>query len=293
MGMNHGGEIHELSRCGAPDVSVITNIGDAHIENFITGREGILHAKLEIVDGLKKDGTVIFNGDDPLLTGEIAQTKLKIFGPFNARYPGEANIYSIDMHSYESRCQFVFDGELINITIPLPGRHIVQDALLAVSVGLELGLSAAEITRGFAALVPPADRLNLIHAHGMEIINDAYNANPESMQASIKVVQTARKKRSVCILGDMAELGDVSEARHKQVGAFAAQTGIDLLIAIGPMARWLYEGFNNSDPVRALHFDTLEDFLPHWRDILQFGDTVLVKASNSMQFKHIVDAIKN
>ncbi|MCL2572454.1 MAG: UDP-N-acetylmuramoyl-tripeptide--D-alanyl-D-alanine ligase [Defluviitaleaceae bacterium] len=239
MGMNHGGEIHELSLVGAPDIAVITNIGDAHIENF-KNREGILHAKLEILDGLAPKGTAIFNGNDPLLTGQIAKAKA---ASFKLIYPSSTNIKSMEESSISGgSSHFVIDDQDIHINISLPGGHMVMNALLAATVGIEMGLTPAEIAQGFEKFTPPGGRLTVMESGGMTVINDVYNANPASMLEAIKVV-VSQDGRKVCVLGDMNELGHVAEARHKEVGAFAADSGINMLVTIGKMAWWMNEGF--------------------------------------------------
>jgi len=345
MGMNHGGEITELSQVGAPDIAVITNIGDAHIENF-ENREGILHAKLEILDGLSPKGTAIFNGNDPLLTGPVAKAKA---ANFRLLYPNSSNIKAMNEQNIDGgHSHFVIDGQDIHINIPLPGAHMVINALLAATVGIEMGLTPDEIAQGFNNLTPPRGRLTVTEISGMTVINDVYNANPASMQEAIKVVVN-QEGRKVCILGGMNELGHVSEARHKEVGAFAAEAGINMLVTIGKMAWWMNEGFydeirrrqadigrvgnqplldenaerlfdipkrtvasyriNNTSsfdqtlgsllrltaekeddapPQTALHFETVEDFLKEWRNILRKGDVVLVKASRFMAFEDVI-----
>jgi len=345
MGMNHGGEIHELSLTGAPNIAVITNIGDAHIENF-NNREGILHAKLEILDGLSLNGTAIFNGDDPLLTGKIAMAKA---AHFKLLTPNTSNIKSMDeVNIAGGQAHFEIDGQDIHLNVPLPGAHMVQNALLAATVGIEMGLTPAEIAQGMSEFQPPGGRLGIMEIAGMTVINDAYNANPASMQEGIKVT-VSQDGRRVCILGGMNELGQVSEPRHKEVGAFAADMGINLLVTIGSMAGWINDGFyeailkrqrekgrtgnqplldenaerlfdiprrtvglktnaepgleelgkilrqnaqlEDAPPQMALHFETVDDFLKEWTDILQPGDVVLVKASRGMAFENVINGL--
>ncbi|MCL2204374.1 MAG: UDP-N-acetylmuramoyl-tripeptide--D-alanyl-D-alanine ligase [Defluviitaleaceae bacterium] len=291
MGMNHANEITTLSKVGAPDIAVITHIGDAHIENF-ANREGILHAKLEIVDGLHPQGIIIFNGDDPLLTGPIADIKVK---SFRQRYPGAANIIHTQPRGMtETRCHFRIDGQDIHLTVPLPGNHMVMNALLAASVGIEMGLTPSEIAQGFDALEVPGGRLSILHGQGMTIINDAYNANPASMREAIKVLLLEEtKSRRVCILGDMNELGHVSEARHRELGVYAASSGIDLLVAIGPMARHIHKGYQSASEgaFSALYFPDIAAFMQQWRNLLFPGDIILVKASRGMAFENIVEGL--
>ena len=292
MGMNHAHEITELSKVGKPDMALITHIGDAHIENF-ENREGILHAKLEIVDGLKPGGTVILNGNDPLLTGPIAAQKVQ---NFKTLYSNNENIIATEPNGLTgTRCHFRLQGMDIHVTIPLPGNHMVMNALLAVTAAVEMGLNPGEITNGFDAMEPPGGRLSVLQANGITIINDAYNANPASMVEAIKVLMhdsttDAVPTRRVCILGDMNELGHVSQDRHRELGIFAAGSGIDLLITVGPMAKWLHEGYLSATErvFSALYFPDVQSFLPQMPTLLFSGDIVLVKASRGMAFEKIV-----
>jgi len=288
MGMNHAGEIHELSLTGAPDIAIITHIGDAHIENF-ENREGILHAKLEIIDGLKPGGVVILNGDDPLLTSMAAAEKVK---NFEVLYPGTENILQAEpIGLQESRCSFSWRSKNVDLTVPIPGAHMVMNALLAVVVGLELGVAPSELSNGFDDFAPAEGRLTVETANDMTIINDVYNANPAAMKEAIKIVcrQTAR---TVAILGDMGELGAVAEARHLEVGEFAAACSVDLLVAIGPLAKHIYEGFLAAQGTgRAEYFTDSAEFLAKWKEFLKPGDVVLVKASRSMAFENIVTTL--
>ncbi|MCL1787978.1 MAG: UDP-N-acetylmuramoyl-tripeptide--D-alanyl-D-alanine ligase [Defluviitaleaceae bacterium] len=283
MGMNHAMEIHELSLVGAPDIAVITHIGDAHIENF-ENREGILHAKLEIVDGLKPGGIVVLNGDDPLLTGPIATEKVR---DFHALYPSSQNIVSAEtVGLQETAAHFHWQGQDICLTVPLPGAHMVMNALLAVAVGTAMGVSPQEISQGFNDFIPPGGRLSVENIGGMTVINDAYNANPAAMKESLKIL-ASQPGRKVAILGDMNELGHVSEERHLEIGAYAAEKGIDLVVAIGPQARFIYDGMD--DATIRQYYPTVDDFLPELQALLQPDDTILVKASRGMAFERIIE----
>ncbi|MCL2577077.1 MAG: UDP-N-acetylmuramoyl-tripeptide--D-alanyl-D-alanine ligase [Defluviitaleaceae bacterium] len=291
MGMNHANEIHELSLVGVPDIAVITHIGDAHIENF-ENREGILNAKLEIVDGLRADGTVVLNGDDPLLTGSIAAAKTE---RFNVLCPSSKNIITAEpLDSHETCCHFTWRGESIFLNVPIPGAHMVMNALLATVVGLEMGVSPLQITKAFENFTPPEGRLNIFEANGMTIIDDVYNANPSSMFEAIKVLcrktpENAQSRR-VAILGDMNELGHVAIERHREVGEFAANAGIDLLITIGELSRFIYEGFLSVNSTgRAKYYETLEKFQIALSNNLNPNDIILVKASRGMRFEKITE----
>jgi len=285
MGMNHAMEIHELSKIGAPDVAVITHIGDAHIENF-ENREGILHAKLEIVDGMSPGGVVVLNGNDPLLTGPIAAAKCE---PFTVQFPSKSNIISTEEKFLEgSDCHFNWRGHDIYINVPLPGAHMVMNALLATAVGVELGVSPEEISRGFDDFIPPSGRLTVREIGGKTVIDDAYSASPTAMMESIKILSSqGNGKRKVAILGDMNELGHMSEVRHREIGAFVAEIGIDILVAVGPQSKYIYEGYGE----KCMYFATVDEFLPALDGLLQDGDLVLVKASRGMAFERIINNI--
>jgi len=290
MGMNHAGEIHVLSMAGNPDVAVITHIGDAHIENF-KNREGILHAKLEVVDGLKSGGLVVLNGDDVLLTGTIAKEKLV---GLNVVYPNINNIVSVVHEGLDgSICHFKLNDHDIHIKVPLPGNHMVMNALLACTVGMALSVSPQQITHGFDALIPTGGRLKVMKTKDFTLINDVYNANPASMMEALKVLST-QKGRRVAILGGMAELGHVAQARHTEVGQFAAHQGVDLFVAVGTPSLPMYEAFQSENTQQsALYFANKGDFYAQMKTILQPGDVILLKASRSMAFEEIIRAIED
>ncbi|MDR0272947.1 MAG: UDP-N-acetylmuramoyl-tripeptide--D-alanyl-D-alanine ligase [Clostridiales bacterium] len=294
MGMNHANEIHELSLAAAPDIAVITSIGDAHIENF-ENREGILNAKMEITHGLRMGGTLILNGDDELLNSYFKRNdNNRAFIPNNDSrtfLPSSKDILKSEPHFSETHCTFKWRGEKINLTVPIPGGHMVTNALLACAVGIEMGVSPTEITEAFANFTPPEGRLNISETNGITIINDVYNANPASMIEAIKVLclknnHETHEKRKTAILGDMNELGHTAEAHHRATGKFAAEAGVDLLITIGNLARFMYEGFLSSDKNgNAIHFNSLEEF----SFTPQKNDIILVKASRGMQFEKIIE----
>ena len=289
MGMNHAGEIRKLTYAAKPDVAIITNIGDAHIENF-KNRTGILHAKLEIVEGLKKDGSVFLNGDDPLLTGEIAAKKTEGLRVF---MPGKENIKNVKpMGLSGSECRFSIGGQDVNVAVPLPGSHMVANALLASAVCLFLGVSPGDITRGFEDYMPTEGRLNVVRAKNRTIISDVYNASPDSVKNALQVL-SKECGRKVAILGDMLELGSFAKARHEEVGSYAAELGIDVLVAVGDLAKYFYEGFASYVvPGRNLYiFPTKGDFFVEIDEILLDDDVVLVKASRGAKFEEITERL--
>ena len=280
MGMNHAGEIHRLSKAAKPDIAIITMIGDAHIENF-KNRVGILHAKLEILDGLKS--TIILNGDDILLTSEIANKKAE---PFKKFYPCKKNIISQkSLGLTGTSCRININNNEIDINIPIPGVHMIQNALLAITCALELGITPEEIKKGFDTLKPADNRLNIIKTDNFTIINDIYNASPPAMEEALKVLTKGQGKK-IAILGDMLELGHASKETHTNLGSFAKTCNIDFLICIGTDAKYIYTGFN--DKSKSIYFKDIDSFLQEYKIYLPKDCTVLVKAARGMAFERIV-----
>lgn len=272
MGMNHRYEISVLSKIGKPNVCLITNIGDAHIEN-LGSREGILQAKSEIFEGMTEGGTVILNGDDPLLFGLP-----KVPHAGKTIYCHLKDATDIKRHGLLGTTCKIQDT---NVKIPLPGDHMIMNTLMAFAVGNELGLTTKEIARGIETFTPTGHRMAITEVGGKTIVNDAYNASPSSMKATIDMMKYA-PGRKVCVLGDMFELGEFAQDMHKEVGEYVATSGIDLLITIGSLSKHMGSSH---------HFNTKEEFIKEGKNLLQPGDTVLIKASRGMQLEAIVQSL--
>lgn len=285
MGASHFGEIDALSRMVKPTYGIITNIGDAHIENFGT-RGGTLKAKAEMIKHLSPGGALFINGDDlNLIKLKDKFPRVYTFGfePHNNLKVN--NILKEDMSGISA--VFETEGSSFEIDIPAPGRHMIYNALAAAAVGLFHGIKPDLIKKGIAAYKPTGPRLNIKEANGYTVINDAYNANPTSMRVAIDVLSQA-PGRKIAILGDMFELGENSKQFHFDIGAYAAQKGIDLVIAVGDLAVNTYRGAieYNGDAKWYLSLQELEkDIL----DIIKPDDTVLVKASNGMKLYNLAD----
>ncbi len=290
-GMNHFGEIHYLGEMVRPDIAVISNVGDAHIE-FLGSREGILNAKCEIFDFLKPDGLAVLNGDDALLR--------TVHRPFDTLLCGQSEgcnvrVREVADHGLDgTNCIVTTKRATYALTIHAPGEHLVYCASMAVAIGERLGLTYDEIVRGVAAFQGVGSRMEVVRLPGNRIIlNDCYNANPQSVAAGLEVLAKSTGSRKLAILGDMGELGDHTEAAHYNIGALAAMLGIDFVIAIGPKAEKIYEGVvaSGGDAVHYPDKDSAQGEL-----LRQFGpDTsALVKASHfSMHFETIVNFLKD
>ena len=288
-GMNHFGEIEYLGAMVRPDIAVISNIGDAHIE-YLGSREGILKAKCEIFDHLKKDGLAVLNGDDALLD------TVKV--PFRTVRCGQsshcqARITEIADHGVEGiTCTVVTAWDTYALSIPAPGAHMAYSASIAVAVGEELGLSHDEIVRGVAAYEPSGSRMRVVRLPGGRIIlDDCYNANPQSVTAALEVLAKTACDRRVAVLGDMGELGALTDQAHYNIGALAAMLGIDFVAAIGTKAVKIADGAAQSGG-DVLHFSTKEEAAAELKEQLGPGTAMLVKASHAMHFGQLVDQLR-
>lgn len=291
MGIDHPGDMHHLAAIDRPNIMVITNIGLAHLENFGT-REGTLKAKTECFDHLKPNATVILNGDDDkLCTVSSVQGKSPVFfglSDSNSAYANEIE----DKGLLGTDCTLHLSIGTVRVHIPVPGIHMVYNALAGACVGIAMGLSLDEIKAGLSSLKTIAGRLNLIDTGSLLIIDDCYNANPVSMMASIDTLATA-VVRKIAVLGDMFELGTNENELHYNTGAHASQKGIDVICCIGSLSKHTYAGakaFAKSSSV--LYFETKQEFLEKVSNVIVKGDTILVKASNGMKFTEIVDTLK-
>lgn len=290
MGINHFGEMHRLSKVARPDVCVITNIGQCHLE-FLGDRDGVLRAKSEIFDFVAPDGNIILNGDDDKLATlrEIKGIKPIFFGNESGRA-----IYATDIRSAGIKgvwCNIHVGEECFEVMVPIPGYHMVLNALAATAVGRSLDMTNEEIKRGIEKLESLSGRFHIIEANGITVVDDCYNANPASMKASLKVLNDA-ETRKTAILGDMGELGEEEQQLHEEVGAYLGTLDIQTAVCIGPLAAHLAEAAKKVKPqMQIFTAGSVEEAMEHLSEWICKGDTILVKASHFMHFEKIVDAL--
>lgn len=285
MGISGFGEMTRLSKMVKPDISVITNIGYCHLEN-LGDRDGVLRAKTEMFRYLKKDGTIILCHDDDKLRTVTDYHGIRpiFYGTGNDEYRAE-NITEKGLDGIG--CTLWHGDTRIDVTIPTMGRHNVLNALCAMAVGTQLGLSADEIKRGLESFENVGSRNHIIRTDALTIIDDCYNANPTSTKAGLDTLSQLGGRR-IAILGDMKELGKDELALHREVGAYAKKVGVDMLVAVGPLSEATAEGYGEG----AYYCATVERCIDRIKRYLQPGDTILVKASHSMQFERIVEALQ-
>lgn len=291
MGVNHFGEMRRLSSVASPDICVITNIGIAHLEFFKT-REGILQEKSQMIQDMKNGGSIIVNGDDDLLCdiSPIKGVTPSFFGIQEHNQFRASEIQPLGLRGTSCRIHLP-NGENFTCIVPLPGSHMISNALAGAAAGYSLGLTSDEIKAGIEGLPSIPGRNNIISTDKYMILDDCYNANPISTKAAIDVLNMAIG-RKVAILGNMGELGEHAEEMHYETGAYAAEHNIDLVCGIGSLAKELVRGASKGAHTEAVWFETKTDFLDKMHFLLKKGDNVLVKASHGMHFPEIVDALK-
>lgn len=278
MGMSNLGEIERLAKAGKPDIAVITNIGMSHIENLKT-RDNILKAKIEITTGFNKENVLIVNGENDLLKtiSEKDYEVIKI-GANSDDY----NIKAENIKIGEESVEFTVDKSLFSID--QLGYHSVLNGLLAIAVGRKLGLNDKEINEGFKNIEATSMRLDVKEKDNNIIINDTYNASPDSMKAGIDVLMNLKKPYNILVVGDMRELGDESYNAHRSVGEYAREKGVNLLLTTGEYSKAYKDGFGENTLV-------FEDKLSiaNYIKALDKNYAALVKASRGSKFEEIVN----
>jgi UDP-N-acetylmuramoyl-tripeptide--D-alanyl-D-alanine ligase len=293
MGMNSLGEIEVLADIVRPEVGVITNVGTAHIEKLIN-REGILKAKTEMFTYFNTENTAVINGDNDMLQNLHGKPyKIIKYGldsqndcrAFNIIEKGEEGI-SFDV---------VYQGKTECYQVYLPGIHNVYNALSAISIAKMYGLSKNEIDKGLKNFKPSKMRMEVFKGiMNTKIINDVYNANPDSMQAAINVLASLETSgRRVCILGDMFELGKYAKDGHRMVGKYAIEHNVDVILAVGKMAKEIIKGASMVGANQFLYsFDSVSEVIDHLNELIKANDIILIKGSRGMYMESIVESLR-
>jgi len=286
MGISDFGEMRRLAKMVRPSMAVYTVIGHAHLEK-LHDRAGVLRAKTEMLEYMAEDSTLFLNGDDNLLAAFECSQSTVIFGlGENADICAE-NICYPDMNTTE--CDIVYGERVFHAVIPAYGKHMVYAALEGASVGIEFGLTDDEIAAGIAKYETVGRRANVCETGFLTLIDDCYNANPDSVRCAIDSLSDCSGRR-VCILGDMFELGERTHALHAEMGCYAAERGAELVLTCGELSRSTHSAA--AELCEAKHFDTNAELIAALPELLKKGDCVLVKASHSMKFDEISEAIK-
>ncbi len=288
MGISDFGEMSVLANMAKPDIAVLTNV-DSCQEKYSKTIQDVLKAKTEMLNFLREGGTVVLNGDDEnLRKAEIPEGAKAVYYGIGENNDIFATDIASDNETYTEFTVHSKNGEF-KARIHNLGNHMVQNALAAVAVGEELGLSEQEIIDGLNNYRTIGGRANIIKTENLTIIDDCYNANPESMKASLKTL-SAFEGRRVALLGDMKELGEKAAEFHYEIGELAASLKLDLIIAVGDLSLEMYKAARKH--IDAEWYQSIEEAKLYMYDMLTIGDTVLVKASHSMNFAELVEQIK-
>lgn len=285
MGMDKFGEIDYLAGIVRPDMGVITNIGDAHIER-LGSRENIFRAKCELLPHIKKNGAVVLNGDDPMLVS--LKERVSVAAVFCGQGEGcdyRAQVTGGDGVSH-IHCRLTTPGMDREVKIPALGDHMIYPALIAAAVGERFGLTPDQIEEGISRFVPTRMRMNVLRrGSGITILDDTYNANPQSMRAAIRVLADSRGSFKTAVLGDMLELGPFAPALHTGVGEYLGTVGVDCLLAVGDLARHIAQGARDAGVRQVIHCPTREDAINVLPQMIRPDCTVLLKASRGMKME--------
>lgn len=288
MGMNHFREIAYLSKIAHPDIAVIINIGTMHIE-FLGSQIGIRQAKMEIVEGMDPKGMLLLNGDDTLLRYLDRQPTQRItyFGKSDG-----CDVQALDVRQEGQTLHFRAQaGRLtIPITMELEGEHYVADAMAAIAVALKLAVPSERISKSLAAFRNMTGRQEILKVKGYTIINDCYNAGPESMAAALGVLGN-RPGRRIAVLGDMLELGDCAQAEHYKIGRIAAEKA-DMVFAYGPHANRVIDGIitGGMPESMGMAFEDRSKMAEALKRAAKPGDVILFKGSHGMHLELVLDA---
>ncbi len=287
IGTNAPGEIAALADIAGPDIAVITSIAEAHLEG-LGSIEAVAVEKASILSPLGRDGVGIVWADSDLLARATVRYAVRCLSF------GLAEGADLRLTAYQSdgrRSRFEVNGRLW-VDLPLPGKHNALNALSALAVAREMGMDETEAADALAAMRPVSMRTEWIEAGTVTIINDAYNANPASMRAAGDVLASADGSRRVMIAGDMRELGPRAEQLHQQVGADLARCGVDLLIGVGSLGRYIAKGAADAG-LAAEAFDAIGPAAESVCALLDDGDVVLIKGSRAMGMDAVIEPIRS
>jgi UDP-N-acetylmuramoyl-tripeptide--D-alanyl-D-alanine ligase len=294
LGTNRPGEIARLTQICAPDIGVVTNVGPAHLEG-LGSLDGVMREKEQLIEYLKAGGKAVLNADDHRVYQMASRTQREKL-LFGLSKEAEVRATAVTERTGGTSFRLHLPQERLLVALRVPGHFMVLNALAAAAVGYLLKLSAEDIKAGLESFEPVWGRMDIFQtANGIHIIDDTYNANPESMKAAITTLRTLRRNnRSLFVAGDMLELGDQSEALHKQVGAWAAAANIDKLLVTGDFANAMASGAMSAKMKLADIFTgTRDEIIDTLKQSLKAGDWVLIKGSRGARMETIVKGLKS
>jgi len=291
IGMNHPGEVAALAKIAAPNVGIITNIGVAHIE-FMGSRERIAEEKGALAEAIGADGTIILNADDPFTQGIAARAHGKVI--LAGTTAGTIRASEVNQSGTGTDFTILEGAHRCRAQLPVPGLHMVQNALLAVAAGRVFGLSVEECAAGLVSAPLTKARLQVKEIRGVQFLDDSYNANPDSMKAALRtLVELDAEGQRIAVLGEMRELGDELESGHREVGETAAALKVDHLIAIGNVAATIAEAAKRAGLEKSSTVASTAEAAELLTDLAEPGDLVLIKGSRLARTEQVIEAFRN
>ncbi len=278
LGMNHAGEIRDLSKISRHSIAVVTNVGAAHIENF-DSIEGIAAAKRELVEALPSGGVAILNADDPYVSQFRAERRV-LYGIESA----DAGIRATNIRTTAEGVDFQVDGA--DFSSAIAGRHNILNILAGIAVAREFGIETKSLQDAVRAITPGKMRGERFMHRGILIWNDCYNSNPDAAKAMLDVLRDTPAQRKIAVLGEMLELGHRAEPLHREVGEYAAMSGVSVLLGVRGAARFLVDAAQDAGVLNGaayLFFETPEEAGDYLREIAREGDAILFKGSRGTQ----------
>lgn len=294
MGMNHFGELSRITASVKPDTVIITNIGEAHIEN-LGDRDGILKAKLEALEGLASDGTVILCGDNDKLWGLNGTLDFETLYCGIENKKSELVAENVATYADGTEFTFTFDGNNYRARTSVPGVHHVYNALISILAGIKYTVPMKDILSGITEFVPVGMRQATSKIGEYTVIKDCYNANPTSMKAGLEILKLSNSgERKIACLGDMMELGTISEEAHLKIGKLIPTYGVDCLITVGERAALIAKGAEDAGMSKSniYPFKNNSEVCENIKKILKDDDVILLKASRSMKLEEIADFLE-
>ncbi len=290
MGMSNKGEISVLSKTAEPTIAIISNIGVSHMEN-LGSRENICAAKLEILDGLREGCPILLNGDDPFLASAKIEDHPVFYYGINDKF-SDFRASDIEQQDDSTTFNIIYDTDKIQkVTIPTIGIHNVYNALAAFGVGFKLGVTPEEAANGLKKYEPSGMRQRVKMVKGIRFIEDCYNASPDSQQAALKMLSTVQAKRKIAVLGDMLELGAISEDAHRNAGLIAAKNKIDVLMTYGERSQLTAQRAEECGVPVVKSFLQKSELADSLLELLEEGDAVLFKASRGMALEDVINSL--
>ena len=289
MGMNHLKEMEELSLIARPDISAITNVGTAHIGE-LGSRENILKAKMEIVAGMKDGSTLVLNNDNDMLSSVTLERLNIVTVAIDGKGDFKAENVSLDID--HSEFDLVYQDKKYHVYVPVAGKHFITNALIALAIGLQLNIDIEKCIQGIREFKLTKNRMDVIKLNNnITLIDGTYNASEDSMKSSLDVLATY-KNRKIAVLADMLELGEYSKEIHRRVGQYVVNKKIDILVAVGKEAKNIVQAAKDMKMENIYYCQDNQEVINYLLESLQNDDVVLLKGSNGMKLKDVVNKIE-